>query len=241
MSESKTALKIFRKLLEKGQLERETEADLFLEYRNPEVRSLLGEFEEELDFRILEVPGIIYLVPDSGNTLLGFVSKDFREWVATDARLADAYLLSYIAMFILYLFYGGRNRNPKQREFLRVSKLIEELDGRFGRALSDPESLELLEEKYALNFARIGELWESKQGYEEKGRKTKTGTILSTCRWLERENLLRLVDEEREIRPTKKLDDLMLNYYLNDSRVQEIAGLFEGVEPDAQNKPPADH
>jgi len=229
----KTALKIYRRLLEKGQLDRESEADLFLEFRNVEVRAILAEFEEELDFKAIEVGGSIYLLPNSGNGVLGFTTKDLREGVATDARLVDAYLLSYISMFILYLFYGGRNRNPKQREFLRISKLIEELDRRFALALADREETKVLEEKYALNFTRIAELWDSKQDFEERGRKTKTGTILNTCRLFERENLLRLVDEDRELRPTKKLDDLMLNYYLDDSRVAEIKEFFEGVVPDA--------
>lgn len=236
MSDLNTGIKILKKLLYKGQLDRETDGDLFLEYRNPEVRSILGEFEEEMEFKIVEASGTIYLVPDSGNSLLGFTTKDFREWVASDARLVDAYLLTYISMLLLYLFYGGKNRNPKQREFLRVSKLIEELDRRFALALENREQAEALEERYALNFTRVAELWDSKQDYEEKGRKTKTGTILITCRLLERENLIRLVDEDREIRTTKKLDDLMLNFYLNDSRVEEIHGLFEGgLGSDAQN------
>ncbi len=233
MSDIKTALKIYRKLVEKGQLDRETEGDLFLEFRNVEVRAILAEFEEELDFKTIEVAGTLYLLPNSGNGVLGFTTKDIRESVATDARLVDAYLLSYISMFILYLFYGGRNRNPKQREFLRISKLIEELDRRFAMALADGEQTKVLEENYALNFMKIAELWESKQDFEERGRKTKTGTILNTCRLLERESLLRLVDEDRELRPTRKLDDLMLNYYLDDSRVDEIKGFFEGAELDA--------
>ena len=235
MSDVKTALKIYRKLLEKGQLDRETEGDLFLEFRNAEVRAILAEFEEELDFKTIEVAGSLYLLPNSGNGVLGFTTKDLREGVATDARLVDAYLLSYISMFILYLFYGGRNRNPKQREFLRISKLIEELDRRFAMALADSEQAKVLEEKYALNFTKIAELWASKQDFEERGRKTKTGTILNTCRLLERENLLRLVDDDRELRPTRKLDDLMLNYYLDDSRVEEIKGFFEGAVLDAEN------
>jgi len=235
VSDVKTALKIYRKLLEKGQLDRETEGDLFLEFRNAEVRAILAEFEEELDFKTIEVAGSLYLLPNSGNGVLGFTTKDLREGVATDARLVDAYLLSYISMFILYLFYGGRNRNPKQREFLRISKLIEELDRRFAMALADSEQAKVLEEKYALNFTKIAELWASKQDFEERGRKTKTGTILNTCRLLERENLLRLVDDDRELRPTRKLDDLMLNYYLDDSRVEEIKGFFEGAVLDAEN------
>ncbi len=228
MSHLNTAVRIFKKLIDRGQLDRETEGDLFLEFRHTEVRSILAEFEEELDFRIVEASSTLYLVPDSGNSLLGFTMKDFREWVASDARLVDAYLLCYISMFIFYLFYGSRNRNPKQREFLRISTLIEELDRRFALALENNDQTAVLEERYALNFIRVAELWESKQDYEEKGRKTKTGTILIACRLLERENLLRMVDDDREMRTTRKLDDLMLNYYLNDSRVAEINGLFEG-------------
>lgn len=235
MSEIKTALKIYRKLLEKGQLDRENEADLFLEFRNAEVRAILSEFEEELDFKVIEVAGSIYLLPHSSNGVLGYTTKDLRESVATDAKLVDAYLLSYISMFLLYLFYGGRNRNPKQREFLRVSTLIEELDRRFEFALNEREEAQVLEEKYALNFTRIAEHWASKQDFEERGRKTKTGTILSTCRLLEKENLLRILDDDREFRTTKKLDDLMLNYYLDDSRVEEMREFFEGAVTHAQN------
>lgn len=228
MSHLNTAVRIFKKLMDKGQIDRETDGDLFLEFRNTEVRSILAEFEDEMDFRIVEASNTLYLVPDSGNSLLGFTIKDFREWVASDARLVDAYLLCYISMFIFYLFYGSRNRNPKQREFLRISKLIEELDRRFAMAFENSDQATLLEERYAINFIRVAELWESKQDFEEKGRKTKAGTILIACRLLERENLLRIVDDDREIRTTRKLDDLMLNYYLNDSRVVELRGLFEG-------------
>lgn len=236
MSNLNTALKIFKKLLERGQLDRESDSDLYLEYRNAEVRSALSQMEEELEFRIVEAPSTLYLVPDSGNSLLGFVSKDLREWVASDARLLDSYLLSYIVMVILYLFYGGKNRNPKQREYLRISKLLEELDHRFSRSLADEERTVRLEEQYGLNFIRMAELWEAKQDFEERARKTKTGTILNVCRLLERQNLLRIVDNEREIRCTRKLDDLMLNYYLSDSRVDEIHALFAGGgELDAPN------
>jgi hypothetical protein len=236
MSSLNTALKILKKLLDRGQLDRESDSDLFLEYRNGEVRSALAQMEEELEFKIIEAPNALYLAPDSGNSLLGFVSKDLREWVASDARLLDSYLLCYIVMVILYLFYGSRNRNPKQREYLRISKLSEELDLRFGRVLADEEQTAGLEERYGLNFLQMAELWSAKQDFEERARKTKTGTILNACRLLERQGLLRLVDSEREIRCTRKLDDLMLNYYLSDSRVDEIHALFEGVKiPDAQN------
>jgi hypothetical protein len=35
------------------------------------------------------------------------------------------------------------------------------------------------------------------------------------------------VDEDREIRPTEKLDDLMIGYYLDVRRIDEIHKLFD--------------
>ncbi|HBP64826.1 MAG TPA: hypothetical protein DD730_11245, partial [Desulfosporosinus sp.] len=78
MSDIKTALKIYRKLVEKGQLDRDIEGDLFLEFRNVEVRAILTEFEEELDFKTIEVAGTLYLLPNIGNGVLGFTTKDIR-------------------------------------------------------------------------------------------------------------------------------------------------------------------
>ena len=42
------------------------------------------------------------------------------------------------------------------------------------------------------------------------------------------EKLIRLADDEREIRPTRKLDDLMLHWFLRDARVMEIQSFFAG-------------
>jgi hypothetical protein len=75
MSSLNTALKIFKKLLDRGQLDRDGDGDLFLEYRNGEVRSILAQMEEEMEFTIVEAGSTLYLVPDSSNGLLGFVAS----------------------------------------------------------------------------------------------------------------------------------------------------------------------
>ena len=229
MNQVKMSLDIFKKLLEKGEVNRENDRELFLECRNPEVRSMLSQFEEQLDFSLVETAGAFYFVPDVENNLLGFTTKDLREWVSSYARLADAFLLCYISMFMLYLFYGGKNKNPKQREFLRIADFVEELDARFGKVISNQEQMAELEERYAVNFVRIAELWDSKKDFEENSRKTKVAEIIKTCRLLEREKLVRIIDD-KEIRTTRKLDDLMLHYYLNESRVAEMNLLFNGKD-----------
>ena len=243
MGTLQTALKVFRALLENGQLDRDSNEELFIEYMNPEVLEYLNHFEEEMDCRIHRYGNTIYLIPSFDNKLLGFRSKDLREWFGSNARLSDVFLMDYIVMYILYLFYAGKNKNPKQREFLRLSSLLDELDRRFLNILSaDREDMLKMEEQYSINFVRISEIWVSKKGFEEKKLNTKMGMILRVCRLLELERLIRIVDDEKEIRTTRKLDDLMINYYLNDNRVLEIQAIFEeGGEQNAANQPDQDN
>ncbi|MGM0607187.1 MAG: DUF6063 family protein [Candidatus Muiribacteriota bacterium] len=227
MTELKTAIKIFKNLLKNGQINKDKDIEHFIDFKTPEIREVLYTFEEELDFKIVEAGETVYLIPQTSNELLGFTNKDFREWISSSARLSDAFLLSYISMLIFSLFYGGKNRDPKQREFLRVTQLIEKLDENFSVVLKNQEKTKDIEEKYSLNFSKIAQLWDSKQEYEEGKLKTKTGTILSVCRLLQRENLIKLIDDNKEIRPTQKLDDLMINYYLNEERIQEINQIWD--------------
>ena len=238
MSTLQTALKVFKILLENGQLDRDANEELFIEYMNPEVLEYLTHFEEEMDCRIMRYGNTIYLIPSCDNKLLGFRTKDLREWFGANARLSDVFLLDYIVMFILWLFYAGKNKNPKQREFLRLSTLLEELDRRFSGILSaNRKEMEKMEDQYSVNFIRIAEIWVSKKGFEEKKLSTKMGTVLRVCKLLEQEKLVRLVDDEKEIRTTRKLDDLMINYYMNDNRVLEVQAIFdERGEPIAANQ-----
>lgn len=235
MEQIRIALKIFRILLEKGQLDRESNSEFFIEYMNPEVLEILNVMEEEMDCKILRINNTIYLLPDFDNGFLGFRNKDMREWIGSNARLSDVYLGYYIVMFLLYQFYGGKNKNPKQREFLRMSTFIEELDNRLSNVLEMGDDAISLEEKYSLNFVRIAESWDSRRSFEERKLTTKHGFVLRICKLLEQEKLIRLVDGEKEIRTTRKLDELMLYNYLNDSRINEIHEIFKKGDVNASN------
>ncbi len=231
MNNTKTAIKIFKILLENGQLDREEYSDLFIEYLNSEVQEIINVFEEEMDCKVIKLNNTIYLLPDYDNGLLGFRNKDFREWIGSNSRLSDVYMSYYIAMFILFKFYGGKNKNPKQREFLRINTLIDELDNRFeGILKQNREQVVLKEEELSINLISIAEAWNQKITLEDNKRTTKFGTVLRICSLLEQEKLIRLMEEKKEIRTTKKLDDLMTYYFLNDSRINEINSIFAEEE-----------
>lgn len=237
MNNTKTAIKIFKILLENGQLDRDEYSDLFIEYLNTEVQEIINVFEEEMDCKVIRINNTVYLLPDYDNGLLGFRNKDFREWIGSNSRLSDVYMSYYITMFILFKFYGGKNKNPKQREFLRINTLIDELDNRFEGVLKqNREQVVLKEEELSINLISIAEVWNQKITLEDNKRTTKFGTVLRICSLLEQEKLIRLMEEKKEIRTTKKLDDLMTYYFLNDSRINEINSIFiEVEEKDASN------
>lgn len=208
-------------------MNRETDSDLFIDYLDPEVQEAMNNFEEEMNCKILKVNNSLYLLPDYDNSLLGFRNKDFKEWLGSGAKLNDIYLSYFITMFILYKFYNGKNKNPKQREFLGVMALIEDLDQRFQAILAkDSEEIFGKEEELAFNLAAIAEGWQQRLVLDDTKRTTKLGFIIRICGMLEQEKLIRLMENKKEIRTTKKLDDLMSHYFLNDSRINEINAIF---------------
>lgn len=222
----KKALAIYRKLMEKGELDARADSELYVDFKNEEVRQILAEFEEELNFRLLDTGNRIYLIPDIDNDFMGYTMKEFRTKISSDARMADVYLQSYICVLIFYLFYGGKNTNPIQREFIQTKDLIEELDARMGGYLENEEAAHAEEEALGINFFRISQLWVNKQIGDSGTKKTKTGTIRRAYSQLEEERLIRILEEGKQIRRTKRMDDLFLYYYLDDERVRELHGIF---------------
>ena len=53
-------------------------------------------------------------------------------------------------MTILYMFYGGKNKNPKQADFLQVKDIVNKLDETL--SLTSNEEAQKIEERYSINF-----------------------------------------------------------------------------------------
>lgn len=221
------ALQIYKKLLEKGEVSRKEDKELFQSYmENLEVKEILEKFERELDFKIVDTPRTLYLVPNIENKVLGISLREIRESIQSDAKLIDTFLLCYIIMFILYLFYGGKNADPKQADFLQIKDIIHQLDERFDKVDEDVESL--LEEDYSINFKNIADEWKAR-AIDGEGRRTRAYMVKKACKILEKEKLIFFPNGEKnlEIRPEEKLDNLMRYYYLLEDRIKEINQIFQ--------------
>ena len=214
------ALKIYKKFLEKGQITDTEDKELYFEFKDNEVRNILETMARELDFQIIAAPHSVYFVPNLDNNLLGFSVKDIRESIKKDAKLIDAFLEIYIIMTILYMFYGGKNKNPKQADFLQIKDIVNKLDETLSN--TSEEEGEKIEERYSINFIQVSNYWKAKALIEENKLKTRTGTVLTACKLLRNEKLIIITDDDTEIRATKKLDDLMQYYYLSEDRIYDI-------------------
>lgn len=228
------ALKIYKAFLEKGQITDTEDKELYFEFKDPEVRNILDIMARELSFQIIAAPHSVYFVPNLENNLLGFSVKDIRESIKKDAKLIDAFLEVYVIMTILYMFYGGKNKNPKQADFLQIKDIVNKLDETL-KATSEEEA-EKIEERYSINFIQVSNYWKAKALIEENKLKTRTGTVLTACKLLRNEKLIIITDDDTEIRATKKLDDLMQYYYLSEDRIYEINDIFKVGESNAQNQ-----
>ena len=215
---------VLNKLLMDGELNSGDSA-LIADYRTTEVREELDIWGEELGFALVEMRGKVYLIPHADSDLLSYSIRDIRESDSRSDRMIDAFLQCYIAMTMLWMLYGGKNNNPKRAVFLQVKDILAALDERLADAASP--YADTWEADYEINFPQIALHWNSMPIEDEQKRKTRMGAVNRTCRLMERQKLLSILDDGREIRPTERLDDLMIGYYLDMRRVEEIHGLFD--------------
>ena len=222
----KQTAKILNKLLLDGELNASDSA-LLADYQTPEVRNELDVWSEELGFTLIEIRGKVYLIPNTDSELLSYTIRDVRESESKGDRMIEAFLQCYITMTILWMLYGGKNNNPKRSVFLQIKDIVAALDGRLSN-ITAPE-MDILETEYEINITQIASYWSALPVDDEQKRKTRVGSILRACRLMERQRLLIILDDKREIRPTERLDDLMIGYYLDMRRVGEIHNLFDSI------------
>lgn len=225
------ALKIFRIILEEGEIKRQEKFSLYKEFAEEDVRIVLNAIEKEFSCRFLDLNESIYLIPEIDSKTLNLSFKNFKDFFYSNTSNSELYLYYYIFMYMLYEFYNGKNNNPKKITFLKVSNLINRLDDRFMKyeKLSS-EEIQLLEEQFKVNIKTSAELWRGMIiSQEQNNKKNKITIIQKLLNVLSEQNLARIFDDD-EIRTTDKLDALMSQFYLKMDRIREINSAFERGE-----------
>lgn len=199
---------------------------------NSKVMDELSILGEELFFEIMPAGDRFYLIPTQDNDIFLKNNVDFRKDIKADKdiRLIDLYLLNYLAIYILYLFFRGKENNLRVLDFILKDELLKEFTSHCEEAVVKGDSVEGTEE-FSPEFIKLANAWLQKRegniNEPKEGKDTKVGTLDRALRKLKADNLF--IEIDKRIEPTRKLKDLM-PYVLRKDRVKLINNWLENME-----------
>ncbi|WP_026503646.1 DUF6063 family protein [Butyrivibrio sp. NC3005] len=222
---------IFYHLLKYHELKVDTDERLYRLYvENEEIQNIVKSQGEIAESHIERYGNVIYLIPEEGNSCLGFTKTMLKKMLCKSGGTdKDYYLSQFVILVLLIEFYDGQGLSSKTREFLRVGELQNSISARLKEGcekMSDED-----EEKVGIAFHDMQAAYEALRS-DEDGRKLKTtkeGFIHNILIFLQKQGLIDYVERDEMIFTTVKLDHFMDYNILNENnykRIQDICASF---------------
>ena len=237
IEEIKLSQKIFYHLIEKRQLSKESEKELYEAYNEREViKNLVMSQAEESDCQIERFSNVIYLVPKEKNEVFGFSKAELKNALCkSGANEKDYYLSQFVIMTLLVEFYDANSQSAKSRSYMRGGDLLNCVSDRLleGARRAQEQVNEGMEtsSKQGLAFDTLLQTFDALKS-EEKGsraRTTKEGFLYNILSFLQKQGLILYVEADDVIQTTEKLDHFMdwnLLNKINYERVLRILGVI---------------
>lgn len=229
-------VEVFHELMKKGRIDRSETPDIWRAYDDPDVMEELETMQDGLDFDIIRSGDRIYLVPTQSNDLFLKNNIDYRKDISAndEVKRRDLYLMNYLSIYLIYLFYHGEGNDPKCRDFISKEDFVQEFSSHCKACTSGAESEQA---DYSENFLQLAHSWLSKPDGAPDTKKfsEKYGMLNRLLIKFDREHDDLFSTDSGNIRPTRKLDDLM-PYFLRKDRIADIQRWISEVNEDA-----ADH
>ena len=230
----KQTVDVFHTLMKKGWIDRSEHADAWKYYEDPEVQEELETMKDGLEFDLIRSGDRIYLIPTQDNDLFLKNNIDFRKDISAnnEVRTRDLYLMNYFSVYLLYLFYHGEGTDPRCRAFISRADAIKAFSEHCRACVKGAESVEQTD--YSDNFLQLANTWLSKiDGAPDSMKFGERYGILNRLLIkfnAEHDDLFYL--ESGNLRPSRKLDDLM-PYFLRKDRIAEMQKWIKEVNHDA--------
>lgn len=220
------AMRIVYYLLDKGQLTMDDNKDLYMDYSDKDIQDTVEQIGESFEVIIRRYNHVVYLIPFEDNEVIGMNMQDLRAIAGSKNTNITAYLSMYLITLFLHLFYNGVGERLKTRDFVSEKEIVDFASDRLLKAAAK-DSAEAEEEETGYNIISIKEHWESLMEDDEnrRSRNTKYGYVRSVVSFLEKQKLFIRYSNDN-IRPNKKLTDLMGHYFLDQNRKETIEKLF---------------
>jgi len=228
-------VEVFHALMKKGWVDRTENAEIWRYCEDPDVQEELETLKEGLAFEIIRSGDRIYLVPTQDNDLFLKNNVDFRKDISasSEVRTRDIYLMNYFSVYLIYLFYHAEGGDPKCREFISREDTIREFSEHC-RACVKGAGSAAEETDYSDNFLQLANAWLSKTDGARDSKKfdERYGILNRLLIKFNREHDDLFYLESENIRPTRKLDDLM-PYFLRKDRIADIQNWISEVNGNA--------
>lgn len=227
----KQTVDVFHALMKKGWIDRAENVDVWRYYEDPDVQEELETMKDGLNFEMIRSGDRIYLVPTQDNDLFLKNNVDFRKDISAnnEVRTRDLYLMNYFSIYLLYMFYHGEGTDPRCREFISREDAVKVFSDHCRACLKGAENAEQTD--YSDNFLQLANTWLSKtDGAVDSMKFSERYGVLNRLLVkfnAEHDDLFYM--ESGNIRPTRKLDNLM-PYFLRKERIKEMQEWIDEVE-----------
>ena len=216
---------VFRQLMQRGWIDRSADTASWEAFMNADVQDELSILGEEIGYDLFHTGDRVYLIPtDDG--ILQKNNADLRRDVkgqSTDKE--NIYLISYLAMFVLYIFFRGEDERVN-RNLITKEDLITEFTEHCKQCISVNKTEES-DEQYSRSFMALAQRWIAKTTGEKDSQSfsEKYGCIFRLMAKFKADDLF-VEGQGDTIKPTQKTKDLM-PYLMRKGRLKEIERLFD--------------
>lgn len=219
-----------------------TDRELFGLYRNPEVREILEDIIEptaRVKFVQLDPTQSIYIIPNFDNEVHRYTNEELRVLWGVKSN-AELYIVQFAFLVLISLFYNRDNLTLTERSSVSLPEWNRTLTSYIQRLKGmSTDELDSYSEEMDLDLNRIAEEWDNKMLVVETAKKPdkaptgKFGMLNRVLAFQQQEELISLVGDE--IRLTAKMNTLILRYYFNESRKNQLfefllSPIFKGRE-----------
>ena len=219
-------MELLRELLQKPVVDTENNEALVNRVRfDQEVISLWKEvIEPVFEVKLIHLTDKFYLTTGWTGGIFAFSNAEMRRQLSVDTN-RELYLCSFIVLTMLAAFYDSEDSAASSRESIILGDLQEMVSENL-LELGLDENTETIEDETRVNLREPAEFWldlpyQKSDAAQHRSSKAQVAYLLKTMDFLQNHGLVRMV-RDRQVFPTERLHNLVLNYYNNVDHKNEI-------------------
>lgn len=199
------------------------------------IQELVAIKAEVHEIRVKRCGDYIYMLPEPENGYLCFRPQELQQRFCNTDQTKDHRDLAFFIILIIFAeFFDGDGRQALSREFLEVKSLFNIITDRLKEGVSGMDETE--EELYGISYRKLQHAWESLKVREENqsmSKRTKDGFVRGIIIFLRDQGLMNHIEDDDQIRPTRRLEDLMEKDILDKSNYGRIRSIMKDMEKKA--------